>query len=216
MRFARREAAIVSPYAGTTRDVIEVHLDLNGYPVTLLDTAGVRESSDPVEIEGVNRARARAAEADLVLWVVDASVGGVAGVSPNPRPPDGNRWLVVNKVDLVDRDSVVRCYEYEFARWTQIHAVSARQGAGLDSLLAALAAEASAHLGTEAALITRARHRQALEDTAEALARALHQNEEELAAEELRLAGRALGRLTGRVDVEDVLDVIFRDFCIGK
>ena len=78
-RLARREAAIVSPYAGTTRDVIEVHLDLDGYPVTLLDTAGIRESDDPVEQEGVRRARERAAAADLVLWVIDASADGVSG-----------------------------------------------------------------------------------------------------------------------------------------
>ncbi len=99
-RLARREAAIVSPHAGTTRDVIEVHLDLGGYPVTLLDTAGVRESDDPVEQEGVRRARARAEAADLVLWVVEAGQG--AG---GPRSELKNEWYVHNKVDLVDSDS---------------------------------------------------------------------------------------------------------------
>ncbi len=100
-RLARRDVAIVSPYAGTTRDVIEVHLDLEGYPVTLLDTAGIRESADPVEQEGVRRARDRAAGADLVLWVIDASAAG--SVSQRWRKCQLNRdsWLVKNKADLV-------------------------------------------------------------------------------------------------------------------
>ncbi len=96
-RLARREAAIVSPYPGTTRDVIEVHLDLGGYPVTLVDTAGVRESDDPVEQEGVRRAQARAVAADLVLWVEDASARAV-----ERKIESKNEWLVLNKQDLVD------------------------------------------------------------------------------------------------------------------
>src|SRR5229473_4492974 len=103
-RIARREAAIVSPYAGTTRDVIEVHLDLDGYPVTLLDTAGIRDPEDPVEQEGVRRALTRAQAADLVLWVVDASVGDQAAQSS----PDGDRggvWIVRNKTDLLPAES---------------------------------------------------------------------------------------------------------------
>src|SRR6202044_1137816 len=102
-RVARREAAIVSPHAGTTRDVIEVHLDLGGYPVTLLDTAGIRESDNPVEQEGVRRARERAAAADLVLWVIDGSaIGGAA----HGRPESLRHslvWLIKNKIDLADR-----------------------------------------------------------------------------------------------------------------
>ena len=117
-RIAQREAAIVSPYAGTTRDVIEVHLDLNGWPVTLLDTAGMRETGDPVEMEGVRRARARAAAADLVLWVEDVSGGeggaseGDAGFAPSVGALEADDqagdagsapalWLVRNKIDLV-------------------------------------------------------------------------------------------------------------------
>ena len=99
-RLARREAAIVSPYPGTTRDVIEVHLDLGGYPVTLLDTAGIRESDDPVEQEGVRRARARAAAADLVLWVTDLSVAGVAASEADAKLSDAEVWRVENKIDL--------------------------------------------------------------------------------------------------------------------
>jgi tRNA modification GTPase len=206
-RLARREAAIVSPYAGTTRDVIEVHLDLSGYPVTLLDTAGVRESDDPVEQEGVRRARARAEAADLVLWVVEA---GSSAVGNNGRK---NEWIIHNKIDLPapSRLPAAGISQYE---------ISALTGQGLDRLISDLATYArNAFQGGESALVTRERHRIALQQTREALSRALELGRsagEELIAEELRLAARALGRLTGRVDVEDVLDVIFRDFCIGK
>ena len=101
-RLARREAAIVSPYAGTTRDVIEVHLDLDGYPVTLLDTAGIRDSAEPVEQEGVRRARERAAAADLVLWVIDASAGGLAanGSPEKPRQCERFGWFGTKSIRL--------------------------------------------------------------------------------------------------------------------
>ena len=204
-RIARREAAIVSPFAGTTRDVIEVHLDLDGYPVTLLDTAGIRETDDPVEREGVARARARAAAADLVLWVVDASDTAQA-----PAPAGTPHWLVRNKIDLGGPPHSS----------PQSFGVSAATGAGMEALVEALAAHAREHLGSrEPALVTRERQRRTLEEAAAALRRAAEegrQGREDTFAEELRLASRALGRLTGRVDVEDVLDVIFRDFCIGK
>ena len=204
-RLARREAAIVSPYAGTTRDVIEVHLDLGGYPVTLLDTAGIRESDDPVEQEGVRRAQARADAADLVLWVVDAS--DRAGEAPDTKNESKPKWIVRNKVDLVPPTLVP----------SQAYDISAKSGQGVDVLVAALAAFAAvAFSGGESVIVTRERHRVALQQTVEALRRALAADQEELIAEELRLAARALGGLTGRVDVEDVLDVIFRDFCIGK
>jgi len=204
-RLARREAAIVSPHAGTTRDVIEVHLDLGGYPVTLLDTAGIRESDDPVEQEGVRRAQARADAADLVLWVVDVSdrAGGMAGTKNESKP----KWIVRNKIDLVPANlAAAKGYD-----------ISAISGQGMDTLVTALAAFAGdAFSAGESAIVTRERHRAALQQTVEALKRALEADQEELIAEELRLAARALGRLTGRVDIEDVLDVIFRDFCIGK
>lgn len=201
---ARREAAIVSPHAGTTRDVIEVQLDLDGYPVTLLDTAGIRDSSDPVEQEGVRRARARAAEADLVLWVTD---GGAAG---DPTAPDVGTvplWRVRNKIDLGGTETVGN---------GTVFAISAARGDGMAALLAELVQFASDHFGGENALISRARHRTLLQQAVASLTDALAEPEPELAAEHLRLAGQALGRLTARVDVEDVLDVIFRDFCIGK
>lgn len=210
-RIVRREAAIVSPFAGTTRDVIEVHLDLDGYPVTLLDTAGIRDTDDPVEREGVARARARAASADLVLWVVDARAeNSRTEKDPASGPP---RWIVRNKIDLCpDGESKVNAREPEFA-------VSAVSGAGIDRLVSGLTAYARDAFGAEPALVTRERQRHALEQAVAALARALEQppgGREDIVTEDLRAAAHALGRLTGRVDVEDILDVIFRDFCIGK
>jgi tRNA modification GTPase len=208
-RLAQRDVAIVTPHAGTTRDVIEVHLDLGGYPVTLLDTAGIRETQDPVEVEGVRRARARAQAADLVLWVTDATTdAGDIGQAGGAEV-----WQVRNKIDLLGADPVP-------SQTGRTLAVSALTGAGLPELIAAFARHAEAALaGAETSLVTRERHRVALRKVVEALDRALAEGpagREDIVAEELRLAGRELGRLTGRVDVEDVLDVIFRDFCIGK
>jgi tRNA modification GTPase len=244
-RIAKREAAIVSPYAGTTRDVIEVHLDLDGVPVTLLDTAGIRESDDPVEREGVRRARERAAAADLILWVVDA-----ADASRSADAGNTPAWLIRNKIDLCQGDSrrteqnlqskgksersvrvnkalkktanesLPRNSEIEFTFSEPEFAISATTGVGLETLLDALAEHAEKFLaGAESALVTRQRHRLALQETLSALRRTLAPDlsgQEDLLAEELRLAARGLGRLTGRVDVDEILDVIFRDFCIGK
>jgi len=211
-RIARREAAIVSPFAGTTRDVIEVHLDLDGYPVTLLDTAGIRESAEPIEQEGIRRAQERAAEADLVLWVSDA---GDRLAAPNAAPGQ-ELWQIRNKVDLLTA-AYLRNEPKSIAKTFNISAV---RGDGLDSLLVALARQATSFLASgESALITRDRHRRVLTDVRAALLRALAEEthgREDIIAEELRLAANGLGRLTGRVDVEDILDVIFRDFCIGK
>lgn len=218
-RLARREAAIVSPYPGTTRDVIEVSLELAGYPVTLLDTAGIRESDDPVEQEGVRRARERASMADLVLWVTDASAGEAPAAHWAGEPPHAEVWSLRNKADLVPEGREGR-NESGIKRSKRSFTISAKTGAGMDSLLVVLKDHASAYFSaTEAAIVTRARHRRTLQETVAALDRALDDGtggHEELIAEELRAAATALGRLTGRVDVEDILDVIFREFCIGK
>ena len=209
-RLARREAAIVSPHAGTTRDVIEVHLDLDGYPVTLIDTAGVRDTHDPVEQEGVRRARDRARTSDLVLWLVDANDRN----APTPQS-DGDHapvWIVRNKVDLV-------AVKGEGAGATGRFDVSASRGDGVPELIAAVVSYAQDYFGPgEMALVSRARHRTLLQETVAALGRAERSADkgDELLAEELRIAIHSLGRLTGRVDVEDILDVIFREFCIGK
>jgi len=219
-RLARREAAIVSPYPGTTRDVIEVHFDLGGYPVTVLDTAGIRDSADPVEQEGVRRARVGAASADLVLWVIDVSAAGLAVGNSNRNVSKSDTWLIQNKIDLAVDKLCISCESGSDVSSPVTFPISAVTGGGMDALLAALTAFAQNYFSaTEPALVTRARHRRALEDTVAALDRALAERasgREELIVEELRAAATTLGRLTGRVDVEDILDVIFRDFCVGK
>jgi tRNA modification GTPase len=227
-RMARREAAIVSPIPGTTRDVIEVHLDLGGYPVTVLDTAGIRDSSDPVEQEGVRRARQRAAEADLVLWVTDA-----ANATDEPEPNFGEAaesgrggvqptvWTIRNKIDLLPTNykTYNDNYKYESGSLNIVLYLSASTGVGLDSFFAQLGRHLVDYFGSEPALVSRERHRKALEITIASLDRALMEGvdgREDIIAEDLRAAANSLGRLIGRVDVEDVLDAIFRDFCIGK
>jgi tRNA modification GTPase len=216
-RLARREAAIVSPFPGTTRDVLELHLDLGGYPVTMLDTAGIRETTDPVEREGVRRASERAADADLVLWVVDATQVQSQDLPTHAGIPSVT-WLVVNKIDLVS-DGERRRIESKFAKTENVNLISSATGAGVDELVNSVAAFADGFFTPEPALVTRERQRAHLKETVTALRdaqRAGEEGREEIMAEQLRLAARALGKLLGRVDVEEVLDVIFRDFCVGK
>lgn len=214
-QLARRDVAIVSPHAGTTRDVIEVQLDLDGYPVTVIDTAGIRETDDPVEQEGVRRARARAEDADLVLWLVE---GGDA-VDPEAirslRKSEDDRssssvWIVRNKIDVGGAGGAEPAGEF---------GISASRGDGMPELVDALVTFAANFFGTtEGAMVTRARQRDLLSRASDSLRRSLDlvEDGEELAAEELRAAAYALGRLLGRVDVEDVLGAIFQKFCIGK
>jgi tRNA modification GTPase len=233
-RIARREAAITSPIAGTTRDIVEVAIDLQGYPVLLADTAGLRDSADVVEQEGLRRALARAETAEIRLFVFDAR--NPADAIGAARWPGPDTLLVANKIDLLDEDRFARFIKDPLpptgseggvrgARSSAAgiadgrsaaFAISALTGAGLDALLTALAARIAANYRSEAPALTRARHRQALEDAASALRRAQTAALPELRAEDLRLAWRSLGRITGTVDVEDLLDVIFRDFCLGK
>ena len=209
---ARRDAAIVAATAGTTRDVIEVRLELGGYPVTVADTAGLRDSTDAVESEGVRRAMARAAVADLKLALFDACHWpaldeATAGLV------DGDTVVVINKSDLRAPPTP------HAAGGRPALAISAHSGLGVPELLATLVDAVSERLSGGPSL-TRLRHRRALEDCAASLERALAAAEArgdvDLMAEDVRLAARALGRITGRVDVEDILDIVFRDFCIGK
>ena len=199
---ARREVAIVSPFAGTTRDAIEVHLDLDGYAATLIDTAGLRETSDPVEQIGVARAMAKAERADLVLWLQAADALASPPVFAAPV------LTVATKADLGG------------SRASADLAVSAKSGAGLAELTGRLTAAAREILeGGESALVTRARHRREIEIVAAhcaVVAEAQAGVPVELLAEDLRLAVRANGRLTGQVDIDEVYDLIFREFCIGK
>lgn len=211
---ARREAAIVSATAGTTRDVVEVHLDLGGYPVILADTAGLREGSDPIEAEGIRRARARAETADLKIAVFDGQ-SWPALDTHTVNLVDDSTVVVINKGDCLPADQHQTCPTVA-GRPAQV--ISVHSGQGMDAFLSALTAEVQTRLEGQgsAPALTRARHRSALEECADCLSRSLQAPALELMAEDLRLATRALGRITGRVDVEDLLDVIFRDFCIGK
>ena len=207
---ARRDAAIVSETAGTTRDVIEVHLDLGGYPVVVADTAGLRDGGDALESEGVRRARARAREAELRLAVFDGETWPERDAETE-RLVDSGTVVVVNKSDLRPPAGPPE------VNGRPVLFVSALTGDGVDGLLQALQAEMADRVPAGAApSLTRARHRQAVEECRGALARFRGAGQVELAAEDLRLAVRALGRITGRVDVDDILDVIFQDFCIGK
>lgn len=209
---AQREVAITSHLAGTTRDVIEVALDLGGYPVVLADTAGLRAGVDIVEEEGVRRAYARAASADLKLVVLDAAQPAEAAAVHELI--DARTIVVANKIDLIgagDAGWADRLGAGPAAR------CSVKSGDGVGALIERLgrAVEESLTAGT-APLVTRARHREALESCVAALDRFAAAELPELAAEDLRAAARALGRITGRVDVEDMLDALFREFCIGK
>jgi tRNA modification GTPase len=219
-RLAKRDAAIVSAHPGTTRDAIEVHLNLEGYPLTLIDTAGIRDSADPIEQEGIRRARERVAMADLVLWLTDASADRADAAGEAAENLSAEAWALRNKSDLLGRAIRARSEPRSTNESRVTLAISALTGAGTELLLNALAERVHQFfLTTEAPMVTRARHRRALEETITALDGAMAQGSsgsEELIAEDLRSAAIALGRLTGRVDVEDILDVIFRDFCIGK
>ena len=202
---ARRDVAIVSEEAGTTRDIIEVHLDLDGLPVILTDTAGLREASGKVEVEGIRRALARVEAADLVVWLIDAK----KPVSAPPEPLARGRvpFLAVrNKIDLAPVGAAEGI------------SLSAKTGEGIDTLVAELKARAREALvaGAESPAVTRARHRAELEGALAALERSRTAGPPELKAEELRIAARHLGRLTGNIDVEEVLGAIFSEFCIGK
>ncbi|MCB9982906.1 MAG: tRNA uridine-5-carboxymethylaminomethyl(34) synthesis GTPase MnmE [Rhodospirillales bacterium] len=208
---AQRDVAITSEMAGTTRDVIEAHLDLGGYPVILADTAGLRpdqigaEGQEGIESEGIRRALTRAEQADITLLVFDASAPEVD--AHTLALIDERAILLANKMDKGGAKA-------------QIDAalpISVASGEGLSELLRVLEERIRGMIGVrEAPALTRQRHRSHIEEALEALQRSLNADLPELVAEDVRLAVRSLGRITGRVDVEDLLDVIFRDFCIGK
>jgi len=213
---ARRDVAIVSPEAGTTRDLIEVHLDLGGYPAILVDTAGLREAGGAIETEGIARARARAASADLVLALFAADA-----------VPDAETLALVDERTIVVASKADLCLAPPphpnplpvGARGSGDRAIpiSAKTNTGIDTLLAEIGARVAdllADRGTPPP--TRARHREALARCLAALDAARTAPLPELSAEELRRAADALGRITGRIDIEEMLDAVFRDFCIGK
>jgi tRNA modification GTPase len=212
---SRREAAIVTATPGTTRDVIEVRLQLAGYKVILADTAGLRDTLDEVEAEGVRRARRRAEAADLRLWVVDG-----AGVEASPAPDalrPGDLCLVA-KADLPAGAAAARALAEAAALGLEPHRLSAHRAEDIAALEAVLSQHVIAALGSaEPPSATRLRHAALLAEAVQRLESALGLSAEpELAAEDVRLAARALDRITGKIGPEDVLDRIFSTFCIGK
>lgn len=212
-----REAAIVAAAPGTTRDIIEAPLVLAGYKTLVADMAGLRETSEAIEGEGVRRAGAWAGDADLRLWVVDAAAGAGQWREAERLLQPGD-LLVLGKADLA-----VGCDAAEATRAAdglalERFAVSAQTGEGLPALREAMVRRVTADLtGAEFPAVTRERHARALAEALAHLRRGARALETpELAAEDLRLAARALERITGRIGAEDVLDVIFASFCIGK
>jgi tRNA modification GTPase len=206
---AGKDAAIVSARAGTTRDVVEVSMDIGGYPVTLADTAGLRDAADDVEAEGVRRALEKARDADIRILMFDAAcLPQLDRKTISLR--DGREINVLSRCDL--RPIKVQAVPEE-----GLLAISVKNGDGLDELLTALRARVEAIAGLqESPAMTRIRHRQALEACVASLSGAATAEAPEVVAEELRLAARAIGRVVGKIDIEDVLDTVFRDFCIGK
>lgn len=208
----KRDAAIVTEHAGTTRDLIEVRLDLDGFFVVLMDTAGIRTVDDPVEQEGIRRAWESGRDADLVLWLVapDVPEGGVP-----PRDLESNRvWVIDTKTDLLSEEPPLPI-DSPAKRFS----VSVKTGEGISELLDGITEElrkvASA---AENVLVTRLRHRDCLSAAIECLGAAVDAQDQplELVAEHLRAAGQHIGRIVGVIDVEDLLDHLFREFCIGK
>jgi len=199
---AQRDAAIVSAEAGTTRDVVEVRLDLAGLPVIVSDTAGIREASNEVEKEGIRRSLAASSDADLTLWLSET------GDSKPPSTISRETSLAIRSKTDLGREST-----------GNVLAISTVTGKGLDRLIAEITKRAAEAAGDGTApVLTRARHRQCLEAAHREIAAFLEGGTEavELRAEDIRRAAHAIGRITGRVDVEDVLDQIFSRFCIGK
>ncbi|MBI1308588.1 MAG: tRNA uridine-5-carboxymethylaminomethyl(34) synthesis GTPase MnmE [Proteobacteria bacterium] len=219
-----REVAIVSPLAGTTRDVVTSVLDIGGFPVTLADTAGLRLTDDVIEAEGVRRARMQAERADILVAVVDGEEGGEIPEDVAELLVPGRSLVVVSKADLVD-DEFANSVEIEGEKYPLVaanltdRAALGRVSAALGKLVKAVAGGAS-----EAALLTRERHRAAVEDAIGGLGNALimigkasgEGTVAELVAQDLREAAAAIGTVTGRTSSEDVLDVVFSTFCVGK
>jgi tRNA modification GTPase len=214
---AGRDAAIVTPIAGTTRDVIEVALDLEGYRVTLADTAGLRDAEDVVEAEGVRRGRAWAAGAALRLFVIDVSEAGDDAWESEASSLEAGDVLVLNKSDRRVDARVGRCKAYAAAHGLDVVEASAALKA-VGEVEAVVSRRVVASLGAgDAPTVTRLRHREALQGAVTQLDRALAPGRAaELVAEDVRLVSRALARLSGRINADEVLDKVFGSFCIGK
>jgi tRNA modification GTPase len=222
---ARRDVAIVSAEEGTTRDVIEVRLDLDGFPVVVSDTAGLRETTGEIEVEGIRRTLSRSREANLLVWVIDASLPPTetesAGLPEQIAGISKPVLIAANKCDLAEEKSCengIPCTAPSVAPRHEIIRVSARTGEGLNIFIRRIAEFARATTeGASDPVITQARHRQHIADCMDHLADFSGRSADvELRAEDLRLAANALGRISGRIDPEEVLGQVFGRFCIGK
>lgn len=226
-KLARRDVAIVSDEEGTTRDVISVHLDLEGVPVIVSDTAGIRAADSKVEQEGIRRSIEQASFGELVIWLCDATVGGESreeqdGLPREIRDLNVPVLQVWNKIDSYEKSlqfSELDHYQ-DSQRWERFgHGISALTGEGLDQLIGEIGKRAIERLGTgDEPRVTRHRHRELLQLAVDALGEFMigDKADIEIRAEDLRRAANALGRITGKLDVEEVLDFIFAEFCIGK
>ena len=211
---SQRDVAIVSDIAGTTRDLLEVHLDISGLPVTIVDTAGLRSGEDKIEAEGIRRAINRAENADLKLVIIDGSVEEkmTAEIS---NQIDENTMVLFNKNDVLKKSTS----KIEGSDSIGVWYISAKTGEGLHKFIEDFSIEVEKRMElTEAPSLTRTRHRANLVSCLGHLTRYLNANhmELELLSEDLRMAARELGKITGQVDVEDILEKIFKEFCIGK
>ena len=199
----KKEVAIVSKTAGTTRDIVEAHLDVAGFPVILADTAGLRDSNEEIEAEGIRRAVKRAEQADLILFVQDSA--DYPNIQKLPKNLDQKHIIILwNKSDLLKKKTI-----------KNEHFISAKTGAGITALWDEIKDILIESFSGGTAL-TRERYRVALTECVDHLTSALSAQALELKTEDLRLAARSLGRITGRIEVDELLDVFFRDFCIGK
>lgn len=206
-----RNAAIVSDIAGTTRDAVDVHLDLNGYPVMFTDTAGLRETEEEIEKLGIDIAYSKIQDADLVICLFDASIDSVQSFDKIRDSLKNKAVYVANKSDKLT-----------FEQRSEIEksgclVISAKQKSGVDKILDEVGKQLKQRFTSNSnLLITRRRYREALQDVLDNLQAFSFNKEIELTAEDIRLAARALGKITGRIEVDDILDKIFGDFCIGK
>ncbi|MCI5048886.1 MAG: tRNA uridine-5-carboxymethylaminomethyl(34) synthesis GTPase MnmE [Rickettsiales bacterium] len=209
-RLAKRDVAIVSDIAGTTRDMIEVHLDIDGHAVTLIDTAGLRETEEAIEKEGIKRAKERAKHSDITLLMVE-NISDAEEYINNIDASGDNTLLILNKTDLSDHDPD------SLDSGLKTIAISCKTGDGFDALIESLKTHIRHRISADAnPVITRARHREQLQSALSRLRDSVSQDELELKCEDLRSAAFAIGNITGKIDLDEVLDVIFHSFCIGK
>ncbi len=205
---ARRDIAIVSEYVGTTRDILEAHIDIGGYPIILSDTAGIRESSDPVESEGISRAKKRSCEADLRIELFPFE----QRYNINCNVISSNTIYVLSKADDAINDHNIKINDIDFLP------VSILKGIGTEKLVSMIKEKVEEKFvyDRDVPVITRQRHRNCMQKAIEHLRRFNMNNPIELVSEDLRLAASELGAVTGVINVEEVLDDIFNNFCVGK